>query len=184
MPGEAARNADGGGGLFAASVLQGLERLGCRGVHVLACEAPAAPEWVSLPLGPHGSPLPGWRFGLGETGAGTGRAVLLEFADPDALDEDARRAVTDCLRAAAVLAPAGSTARCVAPVDRGDLSRHLHDLRNGLNSLLMNAAVLAAKLPPAEREGRFARQVQADGERCAALLQTLADATRAPGDGE
>lgn len=69
----------------------------------------------------------------------------------------------------------------VLQIDAETLARRLHDLRNGLNSLLMNAAVLAAKLPPAERDGRFARQVQADGERCAALLQDLAAAVLPPG---
>ena len=44
----------------------------------------------------------------------------------------------------------------------------------------MNAAVVNVKLSPEEREGRFAKQVQADGERCAALMQELADAIRPP----
>ena len=65
-------------------------------------------------------------------------------------------------------------------MDREQLSRAIPDLRNGLISLLMNAAVLAAQLPPADRDGRFARQVQADGDRCATLLQALADTTRPP----
>ena len=74
----------------------------------------------------------------------------------------------------------GAGAPGAVSVDRDLVSRTIHDLRNGLNSLLMNAAVLAAKLPPADRDGRFARQVQADGDRCATLLQALADATRPP----
>ena len=76
--------------------------------------------------------------------------------------------------------PDGGDAGGSVSVDRDLVSRTIHDLRNGLNSLLMNAAVVAAKLPPPERDGRFARQVQADGDRCATLLQALADATRAP----
>ena len=74
----------------------------------------------------------------------------------------------------------GAGAPGAVSVDRDLVSRTIHDLRNGLNSLLMNAAVLAGKLPPADRDGRFALQLQADGERCAALLQAFCDALRPP----
>lgn len=76
--------------------------------------------------------------------------------------------------------PDGDDAGASVSVDRELVSRTIHDLRNGLNSLLMNVAVLAGKLPPADREGRFALQAQADGERCATLLQALCDALRPP----
>ena len=76
--------------------------------------------------------------------------------------------------------PDGGDAGGSVSVDRDLVSRTIHDLRNGLNSLLMNVAVLSGKLPPADRDGRFARQAQADGERCAALLQALCDGLRPP----
>ena len=180
MPEASARSPD-GDGLFTAPVLQWLRRQGCRGVHPLGdADGPGdtdAPAWTTVAAGSHQAPIRGWRFGWRDA-AGARRALLLDFAEPDQLP-DASRALL-----AAYLDLAG---RCLDDgpgsahlLDRADASRKIHDLRNGLNSLLMNAAVMAVKLPPAEREGRFAQQVQADGERCAALLQELSEAIRGP----
>jgi signal transduction histidine kinase len=181
MPGEAGRNTE-SGGLFAAPVSRELQRRGCRGVHVIEGMAPVEAHWATAPVGPHGSAAYGWRFGLAGADGQPASSVLLEFADRDALDEAARAALAAILGASAAFAGTAPPCGSCALVDRSSLSRHLHDLRNALNSLLMNAAVLAAKLPPAERENRFARQVQVDGERCAALLQALSDATRPADD--
>lgn len=187
MPEAAARNPE-AGALFTASVLQWLQRCGCRGVHPLdddpsvsaaesATPVEPAPEWVTLPIGRHGSPVSGWRFGWRDD-TGRPRRLLLGFDDAAHLPETARREL------GAYLVFAGSRAadagRPAHLIDRDDVAQRLHDLRNALNSLLMNAAVVNTKLPAAEREGRFALQVQADGERCAKLLQELADAIRPP----
>lgn len=62
----------------------------------------------------------------------------------------------------------------VALVDRDGLRHALHQLRNGLNSLLMNAATLtyrADTLPEPLR--RFANQLQREGERCGTALEEL-----------
>lgn len=62
--------------------------------------------------------------------------------------------------------------------------RLLHELRNRLNSLLMNAAVLRDRLPADERDSSFVRHLEEDGERCAALIHRLDEACRredAPG---
>ena len=50
--------------------------------------------------------------------------------------------------------PDGGDAGGSVSVDRDLVSRTIHDLRNGLNSLLMNVAVLSGKLPPADRVDR------------------------------
>ena len=178
MPGAKARNPDGEAALFTAPVLQWLLRHGCRGaIPVDGAAAGDDPEWTTLPVGPHGSPASGWRFGWRDDDGGDHR-LLLVFTDRDALPAQARAALAGYLAFAARCAGGGAGAAAI--MDREQLSRAIHDLRNGLNSLLMNAAVLAAKLPPADRDGRFARQVQADGDRCATLLQALADTTRPP----
>ena len=178
MPGAKARNPDGEAALFTAPVLQWLLRHGCRGaIPVDGAAAGDDPEWTTLPVGPHGSPASGWRFGWRDDDGGDHR-LLLVFTDRDALPAQARAALAGYLALAARCAGGGAGAAAI--MDREQLSRAIHDLRNGLNSLLMNAAVLAAKLPPADRDGRFARQVQAAGDRCATLLQARAAATRPP----
>ena len=187
MPEAAARNPD-DDGLFTAPVLRWLHRCGCRGVHRLEDDAAEAgdaplpagttPEWVTRPVGRHGTPVSGWRFGWFDD-TGRARHLLLAFADAEQLPEAARSGLAAYLGFAGGCRdePGGSAHL----IDRDDASRRLHDLRNGLNSLLMNAAVMTTKLPPADRDGRFARQVHADGERCAALLQEFADALRPGG---
>ena len=175
MPAESARTPD--ESLFTGPVLQWLRDRGCRSVHALDSGDDDTPAWVTLPVGRHAAPVSGWRVGWpGEDGRT--RHVLLEFGEPAQLPDAPRRELADYLRFAGRCADgAGGAAHLI---DRDETAQRLHDLRNGLNSLLMNAAVMTTKLPPAERDSRFARQVQDDGERCAALLQELADAIRPP----
>lgn len=54
-------------------------------------------------------------------------------------------------------------------------ARLLHDLRNRLGSLLLNAEVLVARLPESERDSPAARHLVSDGRRCAALIRQLED---------
>jgi signal transduction histidine kinase len=49
----------------------------------------------------------------------------------------------------------------------------LHELRNRLNSLLMNAAVLRSRLSEPEQDSPFARHIDEDGRRCAELVHLL-----------
>jgi signal transduction histidine kinase len=49
----------------------------------------------------------------------------------------------------------------------------LHELRNRLNSLLMNAAVLRSRLPENERDSPFAVALEQDGIRCADLVHRI-----------
>ena len=180
MPEASARSPD-GDGLFTASVLQWLRRQGCRGVHPLGdgdgLGDTDAPVWTTVAAGPQKAATRGWRFGWRDA-AGARRALLLDFAEPDQLPDASRAALAAYLHLAGrCLGDAPGSAHLL---DRTDASQKIHDLRNGLNSLLMNVAVLTTKLAPADREGRFAMQVQADGERCAALLQSLNDAIRPP----
>ncbi|KFN50165.1 hypothetical protein [Arenimonas composti] len=57
-------------------------------------------------------------------------------------------------------------------------ARLLHDLRNRLGSLLLNAEVLIARLPEGERESASARHLVADGRRCAALIMQLEESLK------
>lgn len=60
-------------------------------------------------------------------------------------------------------------------IPREELQTVIHDLRNHLNSLLMNAGVVAAACKDRERFGRYIEQFEREGERCAEELQGLSD---------
>ena|SRR5688572_18829088 len=167
-----------GEGLFTGPVVQWLHRRGCRGMHALPEAAPGElPDWHTAPIGRYDAPVSGWRFGW-TADDGRERRLLLEFGEPGELPPADR----DTL--AAYLALAGPCADALAGsallIDRDAVATRLHDLRNAVNSLLMNAAVLTTKLPREERSGRFAAQVPIEGERCAKLLQSLAETIRPP----
>jgi signal transduction histidine kinase len=55
----------------------------------------------------------------------------------------------------------------------------VHELRNRLNSLLMNAAVLRSRLPESERDSPYARHLEEDGMRCAELIHALDESLQA-----
>jgi signal transduction histidine kinase len=55
----------------------------------------------------------------------------------------------------------------------------VHELRNRLNSLLMNAAVLRSRLPDGERDSLYARHLEHDGLRCAELVHALDESLQA-----
>lgn len=182
MPGAAARNPESAGtpAIFTAPVLHWLLQRQCRGVHVLVGASRRGDsdcEWITAPVGPHGNDVDGWCFRCdGEDGSE--RRLLLAFAQPEALSPRERAQLAGYLEFATACADAGGDGDAVALLPRDEIGRHIHDLRNALNSLLMNVAVIATKLPPKDRAGRFATQAQADGERCAARLQALAEAIR------
>lgn len=178
MPGATTPADDGIDRLFTAPVLQWLHRRGCRGVVPLDVDAPAAPPaWTTAPVGRHDADASGWRFGW-TTPEGRARHVLLEFVAADALADADRAALSGYLALAGACADGAAGPALL--VDRDAAAARLHELRNAVNSLLMNASVVVVKLPPEHREGRFALQVPQDGERCARLLQAFADALRPP----
>jgi signal transduction histidine kinase len=63
----------------------------------------------------------------------------------------------------------------IVRIPREELQALIHDLRNHLNSLLMNAGVLAAACQDRQRYGRYIDQVEQEGERCAEALRGLSD---------
>lgn len=60
-------------------------------------------------------------------------------------------------------------------IPREDLRRLVHDLRNQLNSILMNAGVATRLCGDRERMARHVAQFETEGERCAQTLQSIAD---------
>jgi hypothetical protein len=58
---------------------------------------------------------------------------------------------------------------------REELRRLVHDLRNHVNSLMMNAGAVAALCKEGDRVARFVAHIEDDGERCAQTLRKLSD---------
>ena len=58
---------------------------------------------------------------------------------------------------------------------RRELQALVHDLRNHLNSMLMNAGVMAVHCGAGEKVSRLSAQVEADGAKCAQALTTISD---------
>lgn len=77
--------------------------------------------------------------------------------------------------------PAALTADTPA-ISRAELRVFVHELRNHLNSLLMNAAVVSSACTDRERLGRYLDQIDVEGQRCADALHRLAE--RYLSDGE
>ena len=79
-------------------------------------------------------------------------------------------------------APADGTPR--APVPRDPIDQAVHDLRNGMNSMLMSAAVLGARIGEVPESLRpFVDQIAKSGQRCSkelADLYAMVDAIRKP----
>lgn len=63
----------------------------------------------------------------------------------------------------------------LVPWGRDELQAMVHELRNGLNSVLMNAGVLAAVCRDRPEMRRHIAQIESDGQRCAQCLQALSD---------
>lgn len=60
-------------------------------------------------------------------------------------------------------------------VPRPELQALVHDLRNHINSMLMNAGVLATLCNGHPKAARYAAQLEDDGERCAQALRDVSD---------
>ena len=71
--------------------------------------------------------------------------------------------------------PTGNEAADVVQMPRETLQRMIHDLRNQLNTILMNAGVAARMCEDRERVARYVAQFEKEGERCAETLQAISD---------
>lgn len=83
-------------------------------------------------------------------------------------------------RRAAKPAPEGMAAPRPPPgetvtIPHRELQVLVHDLRNHLNSMLMNAGVLASHCRADAKAAQHAAQLEDDGEKCAQALRDLSD---------
>lgn len=112
-------------------------------------------------------------------------ASSLDPAQREAAAADLERGAEAARATWSLASPSTSRDAVVALVDRSEVRHQVHELRNALNSLMMNAATLtwrADAIPEPLR--RFATQMQHDGERCAASLQQLQVLLDAPAPDE
>jgi signal transduction histidine kinase len=119
----------------------------------------------------------GWLLPLDQGDSGVLCLFCASRADPaqrDAANGQLERAALAARSTWALARPCASEQSEIALVDRRGIRQAIHEFRNGLNSLLMNAATLTYRsdtLPEPLR--RFATQMQRDGERCSAALDEL-----------
>ena len=157
---------------LAPALLDWLHAKGCTGVTLLdrGTVGAATVDWRDVPT-------PGWVVPLGD---GLGSGVLLSFAQADRLNavELADVAARVERRHAFPLVPDASGA---VLVDHAEVRRLIHDLRNGLNTLLINASVIARSADGSTPAlALSAEYVQSAGARCAEDLNRLSELTARP----
>jgi hypothetical protein len=168
-----ARNPEAGAGAgplshwLAPALVDWLHAKGCAGLTLIE-GGDDAPAWQD-------APTPGWRVPLGD---GHGGAVLLAFDAREALDHtelDDVAALFERLHAF----PLVPDAHDAVLVDHAEARKLIHDLRNCLNTLLINASLLAraADTPLLAKSAAF---VDSAGSACAEHLNRLSEITARP----
>jgi signal transduction histidine kinase len=160
---------------LAPALVDWLHAKGCTGLTLLdAGSCTQAACWRD-------APTPGWVVSLGDA-LGTG--VLLAFPRPEALDA-AELADVAALFERLHAFPLVHDASDAVLVDHTEVRRLIHDLRNGLNTLLINASLLARAVGEDQPAlARSAQYLESAGARCAEDLNRLSEMTaRAEGRG-
>ena len=164
---------DGAGPLsdwLAPALLDWLHAKGCTGVSLVEDDnGDDAVAWRDAPQS-------GWRVPLGD---GRGSGVLLAFERADQLDATQLADVAALFERlhAFPLVPDASGA---VLVDHAEARRLIHDLRNGLNTLLLNASVLARAAAKKPALARSAGYLESAGAACADHLNRLSELTSRP----
>lgn len=159
---------------LAPALIDWLHARGCRGMTLIdASVSPgrlvAAPRWQD-------DPSSGWLVPMGDA---AGSTVLLAFERRDAL-ADAELADVSALFERLRAFPLVADTRSSVLVDHADVRRVIHDLRNGLNTLLINGNLLArscANQPALQRSAQF---LESAGLACADHLNRLSELTARP----
>jgi hypothetical protein len=173
-PPDTQRRAGGAGPLsawLAPALVDWLHAKGCTGLTLLEREEDGddAVAWRDVPL-------PGWRVPLGD---GRGSGVLLAFASRDALGA---RELDDVAALFARLHafPLVHDASGAVLVDHAEVRHLIHDLRNCLNTLLINASLLTRAATGMASLQRSAEFVENAGSACTEHLNRLSEITSRP----
>jgi hypothetical protein len=155
---------------LAPALVDWLHSRGCTGIsQVEAPDAGDAVAWCA-------APEPGWRVPLGD---GRGSGVLLAFAREDQLGHKELEDVAALFERLHAF-PLEHGAAGAVLVDHAEMRRLIHDLRNGLNTLLLNASVLARAAGHKPALLRSAGFLESAGAACADHLNRLSELTSRP----
>jgi hypothetical protein len=173
-PADPQPRADGAGPLsawLAPALVDWLHAKGCTGLTLLERDEDGddAVEWRD-------APMPGWRVPLGD---GRGSGVLLAFAARDALGARELDDVAALFARLHAFPLVHDTSGAVL-VDHAEVRHLIHDLRNCLNTLLINASLLtraAAGIASLQRSAEF---VDNAGNACSAHIERLSEITSRP----
>ena len=156
---------------LAPALVDWLHAKGCTGLTLLESGSGAGEAcWRD-------APTPGWVVSLGDA-VGTG--VLLAFPDRASLNA-AELADVAALFERLNAFPLVPDARDAVLVDHDEVRRLIHDLRNGLNTLLINASLVARAVGQDNPVlARSAQYLEAAGARCADDLNRLSEMTARP----
>lgn len=165
--------------LFTAAMLQWLQERGCDGIYLIDASGDSdVPSWLEVTApSVHLDKVHGWAFRFRDRDGGL-LNVLFSFARADDLAADQVEQIAGYLNAVAPFTLIGTEASPrsgAVLVPRAILDKYIHDLRNRLGSLLMNAHVLCSRLPEQARSSRFAENIDQDGQACAEQLRRLSD---------
>jgi hypothetical protein len=168
---------DGSGGVaplaqwLVPALFDWLRAKGCRGIVGLGddFDGDARPHWQDMPVA-------GWRVALG---GAHGAGVLLAFDDAIALGADEVADVAALLHRVPALPLVPDPTNTVT-VDHGEARRLVHDLRNGLNTLLINGSLLARAATDDSALQRSAKFVENAGAACADHLNRLSELLAKP----
>jgi hypothetical protein len=156
---------------LAPALLDWLHAKGCRGLSLLDAEAggDVGVTWCD-------APIPGWRVPLGD---GRGSGVLLAFTRPDQLAAGELADVAALFERLHAF-PLAHDASGTVLVDHAEARRLIHDLRNGLNTLLLNASLLTRAAETVPELARSAQFVENAGAACTDNLNRLSELTARP----
>jgi len=155
---------------LAPALLDWLRAKGCTGISLL--EADAGDDAVAW----HDAPESGWRVPLGD---GHGSGVLLAFARSDQLSRDELDHVAALFERLHAF-PLVPDARNAVLVDHAEARRLIHDLRNGLNTVLLNASLIARAAGATPALVQSAGFLESAGAACADNLNRLSELTARP----
>jgi hypothetical protein len=154
-------------GWLAPALLDWLHAKGCTGISLLdGADRDDGVAW-------HDAPETGWRVPLGDD---HGSGVLLAFARSDQLTRselDDVSALFERLHAFPLVPDASNAVL----VDHAEARRLIHDLRNGLNTVLLNASLIARAADATPALVRSAGFLESAGAACADHLNRLSELT-------
>jgi len=155
---------------LAPALLDWLHAKGCTGISLI--EADAGDDAVAW----RDAPDSGWRVPLGD---GRGSGVLLAFTRSDQLSRgelDDVAALFERLHAFPLVPDASGAVL----VDHAEVRRLIHDLRNGLNTVLLNASLIARAAGSTPALVQSAAFLESAGASCADHLNRLSELTARP----